>query len=296
MRGRLERIDDGSRLEAIMNRNETLRDVISFAATVSVAAWQGWAAKDIIWGLWISSLIIGYSFIVLMIVSSCLHGSLPMRGRSSRSKGAIGGPGETGAGRTLGRILLARAALAPAALFMLGFFTIHFGGFHFVHGLFLNGFFPLVEWNPFGEAPGGVLGGFLVIIGTALAQYWPFVLFSAISRFGDYRNEVASRGEPNMFRPYLNVVRMHLLIFVFAGLHAAGLESYAVYPVLFFYFFPVGSILKAIAPRRGAGPDTSRRPAPAVRRPRIRRSVSISGGDAPRDPISSPGEHSLSGR
>ncbi len=285
-----------------MNRNETLRDIISFAATVSIAAWQGWAAKDIIWGLWISSLLIGYSFIVVMIVSSYLHGSIPMRKGSAssnvRARGLREPDGVEGnnAGRTFGRTPLGRVLLAPAALFMLGFFTLHFGGFHFVHGLFLNGFFPLVEWSPAGGSPGGVFGGITIVVGTALAEYWPFVLFSAVSRFGDYREALGAKGEPNMFRPYLNVVRMHLLIFVFAGLHAAGLESYAVYPVLLFYFFPVRSIVKAIARRRGAEPGKSRRPAATGRRPRIRTSVTISGGDAPRDPISTPGEHSLSGR
>jgi hypothetical protein len=38
---------------------------------------------------------------------------------------------------------------------------------------------------------------------------------------------------------------MHLLIFVFAGLNAAGLSRYAVYPVLAFYFFPWRRFMKA---------------------------------------------------
>jgi hypothetical protein len=282
----------------IMKRNETIRDLLSFAATVSIAAWQGWAAKDIIWGLWISSLMIGYSFLVTMILSSYIRGSVPMnnnmRGKNiadpvkakkyspvvmniaiviaafmflgpksgtawlvllictlfSALNIIVSGDGKTGS-RSVGSIFLQRfAALTPSVLFMLAFFTVHFGGFHFVHGLFLNGFFPLLEWNPFGESPGGVFSGFNMIIGKAFAEYWPFVLFSAISRFGDYRKAFESDKEPNMFLPYLNVVRMHLLIFIFAGLHAAGLENYAVYPVLIFYFFPVGSIIKTLTVKK----------------------------------------------
>jgi hypothetical protein len=43
----------------------------------------------------------------------------------------------------------------------------------------------------------------------------------------------------NLFRkPYTNVIRMHLLIFVFAGLHAAGMADLGIYPVLLFYFVP----------------------------------------------------------
>jgi hypothetical protein len=277
-----------------MNRNETLRDLISFFATVLIAYWQGWVAKDIIWGLWVSSLLIGYSFLVTMILSSYVHGSAPMEKKwETRTKadqlkakryrpivtniavtiaafmflGPRSGiawsvllvcalfsaltliiPAETDDGpRSFRRVFLRRfASLTPAVLFMLAFFTVHFGGFHFVHGLFLNGFFPLVEWNPFSESPGGVLSGFFLIIRKAYTEYGPFVLFSAVSRFGDYRKAFTTEKEPNMFLPYLNVIRMHLLIFVFAGLHAAGLESYAVYPVLLFYFFPAGSLFKAL--------------------------------------------------
>ncbi len=36
---------------------------------------------------------------------------------------------------------------------------------------------------------------------------------------------------------------MHLLIFVFAGLHVAGLSRLAIYPVLAAYFFPWKAVL-----------------------------------------------------
>jgi hypothetical protein len=291
----------------MMNRNETVRDVFSFAATVTIAVWQGWVAKDIIWGLWISSLLIGYSFLVVMILSSFVRGSVPMERKCKTTTKAdeikarryrpivtniavtiaafmFLGPGsgiawsvflvcavfsalnlivsaEEGSGSGSPRhVLISRfATLTPSVLFMLGFFTVHFGGFHFVHGLFLNGFFPIVEWNPAGESPGGVFGGFNAIIAKSITEYWPFVLFSAVSRFGDYGKIVSSHKEPNMFLPYLNVIRMHLLIFVFAGLHTAGLESYAVYPVLVAYFFPAGSISKALFGRVRTGKSSIQR-------------------------------------
>ena len=49
---------------------------------------------------------------------------------------------------------------------------------------------------------------------TALVAYWPFVLFSAISRADDYRKAFMATGGPNMMMPYANVIRMHLMIFV----------------------------------------------------------------------------------
>ena len=53
-----------------------------------------------------------------------------------------------------------------------------------------------------------------------------------------------------MMKPYANVVRMHLLIFVFAGLHAAQLSNYAIYPVLFAYFFPCAAFIRTLRHRR----------------------------------------------
>ena len=44
--------------------------------------------------------------------------------------------------------------------------------------------------------------------------------------------------------PYKNVVRMHILIFVFAFLSVVGLRSFVLYVVLVFYFFPIGALLR----------------------------------------------------
>jgi len=42
-----------------------------------------------------------------------------------------------------------------------------------------------------------------------------------------------------MGRPYINVVRMHILIFFFALCHFLKVDSFAVYAVVYFvYFFP----------------------------------------------------------
>ena len=55
-----------------------------------------------------------------------------------------------------------------------------------------------------------------------------------------------------MFKPYLNVVRMHIVIFIFAGMAAAGLKDAALYPLLVLYFFPFGALLKAAFARKCA--------------------------------------------
>ena len=40
-----------------------------------------------------------------------------------------------------------------------------------------------------------------------------------------------------LFRPYLNVVRLHLLIFAFAAISAARLESFGVFALAYAVYF-----------------------------------------------------------
>ena len=228
-----------------------LNDLALFAATLAVAAWQDWSATDLVWSLWISSLVVGYAF----VVTALLVGDGAGGERSEPAGGAPGDGGGRGAGdvdataaEAGGRLQgLVGPARTVAALFLLVFFTVHFGFFHYGHSVFLNEFFPLVG------PPGGDASAFrgpvwwADVVGTAVARYWPFLLATAASRRADFRRSVETVPDTReaIFRPYWNVLRMHVLIFVFAGLEAVGLTGWAVYPVLFFYFFPLGA-LKAL--------------------------------------------------
>jgi hypothetical protein len=178
-------------------------DLLAFAGTVVSALVFRWQARDLIWGLWISSFSFGYLWILAALTCAVIYT-----------------PGR----KKIGAIF--------AGLFMAAFFTFHFGMFHFVHGVFLNLFFPLV---PEHHGPPNVF----VMLGTALSAYWPFVLMTFVSRVRDFpwRQQPDDEGKA-MFVPYLNVVRMHLLIFVFGGLYLLHLANLAIFPVLLFYFFP----------------------------------------------------------
>ncbi len=149
----------------------------------------------------------------------------------------------------------------PACLFMLGFFTVHFGLFHFVHGLFLNGFFPLLRQGAVGKGPEQVFGIVGACAREALVRYWAFVAASALSRVPTYVAAFRTTDGSMMFTPYLNVIRMHVMIFVFAFLGAAGLQSYGLYPLLIVYFLPVGDLLAMVRARRASGgPDAPTEP------------------------------------
>ncbi|MCK4510221.1 hypothetical protein KAW64_00695 [bacterium] len=187
-----------------------LLDVVAFSAAIVAASVFRWEATDIIWGLWVSSLSVGFTTIVV--------------GIASRAKDPSSGP------------LTERLA---GGLGILAFFTFHFGLFHLAHSVFLSTFFPITDDD-----------SFLSIFSTwfvALRLYWPFVLMTLLPKLPGLKRQWRGPDsvDASFAQPYANVVKMHLLIFVFAGLNAAGLSRYAVYPVLAFYFFPWRRFMKA---------------------------------------------------
>lgn len=185
-------------------------DVLGFVLGAGMAWAFGWKTRDLVWSLWLSSLVIGYATIVLGIFGAA-------RRTASLVVGLAGG------------------------LFMLGFFTFHFGLFHLVHSVFLNVFFPQSDAHGF---PG--LDAYLGVLG----QYWPWLVAAAIAERGMLReawcgtpgaDPLRGRGLSgfNPMRPYANVIRMHLLIFFFAFASFAKVENVAVYAVVYAaYFFP----------------------------------------------------------
>lgn len=220
------RVSGGKDLDLIspMRKRELGLDLFAFLATIFFIIVLGWQARDVIWGLWACSLCVGYAYIVTAIVSPVYH-----------AKGAE---------------CLLRAG---GGIFLLGFFTFHFGMFHFVHSIFLNVFFPLVV-----EEKG--FPNIFTTLSVALKSYWPFVLTTFISRFSDFPfSGVDLKSKDTFMKPYANVIRMHILIFVFAGLHAANLSQLAIYPVLAFYFFPWGGFLKRRSRRLKTEEQSSQR-------------------------------------
>ncbi|MEO6875996.1 MAG: DUF6498-containing protein [Opitutaceae bacterium] len=185
-------------------------DALAFGAGLALAWFGDWQTKDLVWSLWLSSLLVGYAMIVWDIFGTR----------------ALGSPGFVPP--TIG---MARAAVLFGQIFLLAFFTVHFGMFHFVHGTFLNGFFPLEPgWH-------GVPGPRLFV--HVLADYWPFVLVAAVAERKAFRRKVTLPGTDGMIGPYKNVIRLHLLIFFFAFTSFMRLQNFAIYAVVYaVYFFP----------------------------------------------------------
>jgi hypothetical protein len=225
-----------------------LPDVAAFAVGLMAARVLGWTTTDLVWSLWLSSLTLGYLSILFAIGKGFYLGSAVVF--------SDGFPSEYRAKAVLGGSLV--------GLFVLAFFSVHFCAFHAVHAGFLSSFFPpngvpkqvfsSVSFNPIrllGNAFSYLMpkyGFFLVpiIISERRALFGSLgALLDAKREFGSdqYLTQLfkaSGASTHDLFsRPYVNVVRMHLLIFFFAICHALKIDSFAVYVVVYaVYFFP----------------------------------------------------------
>ncbi|MDP3071550.1 MAG: DUF6498-containing protein [Opitutaceae bacterium] len=205
-------------------------DAAGFAAGLLLAWLKGWQTTDLVWSLWLSSLVVGFTLIVWSIAGPAIV-RLP---QIWRDRGFVAA--------SLGDAIPAGAISVLGGLFLLAFFTVHFGGFHFGHSVFLASFFPI--------EPGRGLPGWATYA-EVVARYWVWLPVAFLAERSAFRRvpkpaakqakarPKAVRNDGALLAPYKNVVRMHLLIFFFAGAHFAGLDNFAVYAVVYaVYFFP----------------------------------------------------------
>lgn len=215
-------------------------DAVAFALGLGVARVAGWTTTDLVWSLWLSSLVVGYAIIVWTIA----------RPGVDIARGVMGEPEAVAQAfrESKGGITVVPAILLIVGLFALAFFTLHFGGFHYVHSQFLHGFFPLE-----GSAPTGGPD-----YSEVIRRYWTFLPAALLAERAGFARPavgkddlsvtaaaIAARKAANarrggaMLAPYRNVVRMHFLIFFFAFAHFTHLDNFFVYTVVYAaYFFP----------------------------------------------------------
>jgi hypothetical protein len=212
-------------------------DVVAFVAVLAIAWWMGWNAGDLVWSLWLSSLVVGYFTIVWMIGQPALE----IARISWKDRGVVS--------KLSPRALMwFWVALLAGALFLLAFFTIHFGMFHYIHSQFLISFFPVDAAGAAGHSPSAGMSTYIEIA----RRYWPALPSAFLAHRAAFRKPLSLDGPPSMgslagankfgnvmTEPYRNVIRMHVLIFFFAAAHFAKLENFAVYTVVYaVYFFP----------------------------------------------------------
>lgn len=245
----------GGRDEIPLGRR-ILPDILAFSIGLALAYFLNWETTDLVWSLWLCSLVLGYTTLLATI--------------------AGGGYILANAVNYLDSVRKYRRPVFIAGfcggLFFLGFFSLHFCGFHAGHSVFLNQFFPLEDMpkDGFGAAFMNPPLLWLLVFTHLVKPYGIFIipaliaerkhvlkpLFKAIELARLMRNGTPASSQINfaavasnikqqkfvhsmMGRPYINVVRMHLLIFFFAFSHFLKIDSFIIYTVVYsVYFFP----------------------------------------------------------
>jgi hypothetical protein len=216
---------------------------LAFAVGLAVAWWAGWKAADLVWGLWLSSLVVGYSIIVWTMARPAVDIARgAWRDRELLRQ------------MNAGWSVFGGLVLLGGGLLVLGFLMFHFGMFHYIHSQFLLSFFPL-------DAAGGEhrgLAGMSTYLEVA-RRYWWFLPAAFLAERGAFLRQPAVKDDRSvtvaaiaarkaasprmpaggMMGPYRNVMRMHVLIIFFGAAHMARLENFAVYAIVSaVYFFP----------------------------------------------------------
>ena len=225
-------------------------DAVAFVVWLGIAWYSRWTATDLVWSLWLSSLVVGYATIVWTILRPGLQIARVML---SAPPEAITMTDMNTGKKTQLPPVVGYAAVVFFGLFLIGFFTVHFGGFHYVHSQFLISFFPL-------DGDGARSFAGLTTYVEVFRRYWLVLPAALIAERAGFlpersqapadtsvtaeaiaRRKLANMSKPmtGMMAPYRNVIRMHMLIFFFFFAHLAKLENFAVYAVVYtVYFFP----------------------------------------------------------
>ena len=232
-------------------------DGLAFCLGLALAWCTGWQTTDLIWSLWLSSLLIGFLTITLTILGGANFVSKVDLSSSDAPR----------------REVVAGIGLCMA-VFLLVFFSVHFCAFHAGHASFLCSFFPVpaVESVDFHEVFMNPVGLLSIALTKLLPVYGIFMIpmliaerrsFTNAFRLSDLKSRIENspaRNELNepveassvavvnvnrcslghLFTdPYRKVIRMHLLIIAFAVLQSLELASWVGFLMVYcVYFFP----------------------------------------------------------
>ena len=213
--------------------------LLSFFVIFLLARVENWTAGNMVWSLWITSLTIGYGYLVTGLISEAITKKINLdHGMGDR---LFPGPDNSGIKNSLFIIGISVQLI---------FFTVHFGVFHFIYGIFLNEFFPILG-RSFER-----ISDFLFFITNSLRNYWPVVLFSLFASLRKFQR-ISTQKEANyQKKAYTNVIKIHLSIFLFAGFSFSGLEKWVLPLILFLYFFPFSALIEFIK-RKNRNPISS---------------------------------------
>jgi hypothetical protein len=202
-------------------------DLLLFVASAAMAWFGRWQAGDLVWGLWLSSLVVA--------TACCSLGSSPRSCEATLRDGVWGRTGRP----------IERSVPRPPPRVPAGGGLCACSSCPSPSSSSLSFFFP-----PGNHPPTGDLRVLAQDLRQVVITRWPFLVLSIISARDAFAQAAAA------FTPmtsYRNVLRMHLLIFFFAFAKIVHLDGRLVYlAVLFVYFYP-WEAMRRVA---GLGPRT----------------------------------------
>lgn len=223
-------------------------DAIAFVSVLALAWWTRAAAADLVWSLWLSSLVVGLSIMAWAALRPSIELAIDVFRRSdSEDRIQPNAP--------VPRIDIAFDVIA--ALFTLGFGASVFCFAHYIHGSILDYVLhigPPHDWARPDRAQE------IETLRLILRRYWLFLPTAFLAERTAFTRtpgrwtirtpltleedaarqwSTSQKRDAIMMRPYGKVLRMHMLIFFFMIAHFAGLNNFAVYAVVYaVYFFP----------------------------------------------------------
>lgn len=214
-------------------RLQLLISLMSFVFIFLIALVNRWEVSDMVWSLWITSLTLGYGYLLAGITSNAISGGFSIRDSIFSKILGLAIP------EVINIVLL-----ILGALFQILFFSLHFGLFHFVHSIFLNDFFPIIDRSF--EQP----IDFLRFITISISSYWPVILFTLFTTLRRFQRIFLLAEKDFMKRPYINVIKIHISIFLFAGISAIGFPDWILLLIFVIYFFPFSATIEYIKSHR----------------------------------------------
>lgn len=206
---------------------QLLISLISFVFIFLIALVNRWEVADMVWSLWITSLTLGYGYLLAGVTSNAISNGI------NRQDSLLTRVFPSSISSSL-----SIAVLFFGAIFQIIFFSIHFGLFHFVHSIFLNEFFPIIDRSF--EKPTDFLS--FIVISTRL--YWPVILFTFFATLRRFQRIFLLAEKDFMKRPYINVIKIHISIFLFAGISAIGFQDWILLLIFVVYFFPLSATIE----------------------------------------------------
>lgn len=205
---------------------DTVIEASTYVGTLALAYFSGWSTNDMIWSLWLSSLLIGF---LIVVVSSVRRIFRPDATPLERAFSLVGGLGA------------------------IAFFSLHFGFVHYVYAAILDLLMPLME-HPDRIYKGnltwtiGTPFSFWETLGISVVQYWPVVLLNVIrDRRSVFSSSVMTGKETG---PYLAIAKLHFLVMGLGACYGLGLDSFPVYAAVYTLLFSPATLWRMIFRRK----------------------------------------------